>query len=191
MAHAGGCYIGAPAGDRAATLDAGGRWILLLPKAVIDKLWSAICNLIRAGLLGPQATVHNGPLAAAVARAGSDHAAGTAAPRVVVNVFTRDCKDEADIWRIFLMLAHHPVIRPAIEGARVYYKSEAAVRSGVYSSAALAKLFGRKRSVLPPNEKATTLYAKRDSEASKWELFRNHVPTGHGGLWHDQRRKSE
>jgi len=101
-------------GDLEPNLMFSGKWLLFIPEVHADEAWAQVRDATAAGNLGRLAKV---------ATAGQDHPGG----KVVMCVYTEDCRDLADVTRVLAGL------RNLGHGGRLNYKEDLATRAGRYA----------------------------------------------------------
>ena len=95
----------------------GGKWLVFMPKADVDKVWARIVAALDAGKLGDDA--------AKVSTARPSPNASSPDEEVVC-VYTYDGDDEADVWRVRKALRRLGFTQP------LGWKSDQATRAGLY-----------------------------------------------------------
>ena len=96
----------------------GGKWLVFMPSAEVDAVWSQIVTALEAGKLGDQVKV-------STARP-SQYA--TSSEEEVICIYTYDGDDEADVWRV------RESLRDMGFTQRLGWKSDQATREGRYES---------------------------------------------------------
>ena len=103
-----------------------GKWLVFVAPAEVDRVWAAIQGATEVDRLGVAAKVS------------TKHQVGHESNHHVICVYTRDFRDEADVERVLEGLRGI-----GIEG-RLFYKTDQATLSGIYSSGGpLTKKKGR------------------------------------------------
>ena len=92
--------------------ESGGKWLLFIPPETVAEVWTRVRDATVAGKLGVGAKV-------ATRRQGTPRA-------IVICVYTRDCRDLADVTRVL------GALRAMGFGGRLNYKEDAATYAGVY-----------------------------------------------------------
>jgi hypothetical protein len=120
-----------------------GKWLLFLPEQYVDERWAIVAHATRNGVLGPEAKVASKGMARPY-RAGEPVS-------YVCCVYTRDCRDVADVARVLIALRELGFAR------RLSYKEDNATLSFKYGrNAALyvaqqgSREFSQRRAIMDP-----------------------------------------